>query len=316
MSLLTRIFKKSPNPLPPPPPPREEAPKARPTAKTAGQHKPEQLGGQALSGVRQIIAVASGKGGVGKSTSAVNLAYCLIALGYKVGLLDADIYGPSLAIMTGVGNPEEMQGALVVPPIHQGIKMISVAMFASASSAQILRGPMAGNMIKQFLTNVAWGELDYLLIDYPPGTGDIQLTISQTASLAGAIMITSPQEIALADVRKAIAMFGTLKVPVLGIIETMSYFICDSCDKKHFIFTQGGGAKLAAEFALPLLGQIPLAAEITASSDEGKPLSLHRTSSPAAQAYRAAAEQCLSELGRLSQQNTAALGSFTLHWKQ
>jgi ATP-binding protein involved in chromosome partitioning len=246
----------------------------------------------------------------------VNLAYALASMGKQVGLLDADIYGPSLPLMTGAGKPQEMMGELVVPPLHNGIKMISVAMFASTGSAQIMRGPMAGNMVKQFLTNVAWGSLDYLLIDYPPGTGDIQLTISQVASLSAAVIVTSPQEVALIDVRKAIAMFSTLKVPVLGVVETMSYFVCDGCDKKHFIFHQGGGNKLAQECGIPLLGSIPLSAEITASGDCGTPLTSISPLSPAAQAYLDAGAKMVEELAVLNQHASLALTSFTLHWKQ
>jgi ATP-binding protein involved in chromosome partitioning len=322
MSFLSKVIKKfSPSALTsntppthdkvPPSTPLPAVPKAK-TSATA----PHVAGTHALAQVKNIIAIASGKGGVGKSTTAVNLAYFLASTGKSVGLLDADIYGPSLPLMTGAGKPQEMQGSLVVPPLRDGIKMISVAMFASAESAQIMRGPMAGNMVKQFFTHVAWGDLDYLLIDYPPGTGDIQLTISQTASLSAAVIVTSPQEVALIDVRKAISMFSTLKVPVLGIVETMSYFVCDGCEKKHFLFNQGGGSKLATEFGLPLLGAIPLAAEITANGDQGKPLVMQSAETPWAKAYSEAGTRMVNELEALQYNSTSALTSFTLHWKQ
>lgn len=318
MSFLSNIFKKrtAPPPAPeyaPPPPSPEPTTKAQVKSKTANVGAQS---GQALAQVRNIIAVASGKGGVGKSTSAVNLAYSLARAGKKVGLLDADIHGPSLPLMTRVGKPQEMLGDLIVPPLQDGIKIVSIEMFGSVNTAHIMRGPMAANMVKQFLTNVAWGELDYLLIDYPPGTGDIQLTISQVASLSGAVIITTPQEVALADVRKAISMFGTLKVPVLGVVETMSYFLCDNCETKHFIFNQGGGSKLAREYGLPLLGQIPISLEITASTDEGKPLVLDKQASASAVAYRDTSKRLEEELTALHHQASTALGSFTLHWKQ
>ena len=171
----------------------------------------------ALGRVKNIVAVASGKGGVGKSTTTVNLAYALAKAGSKVGILDADIYGPSIPLMTGVADPTETEGTMVVPPMVDGVKAISVAMFAQKGGAQLMRGPMTAQIIKQFLTQIAWGELDYLLIDYPPGTGDIQLTLSQMAPISGAVLVTTPQEVALVDVRKAIKMFSTTKVSARAI---------------------------------------------------------------------------------------------------
>ena len=189
------------------------------TATTRGAKLPEAAAvTPMLANVRNIIAVASGKGGVGKSTTAVNLAYALQRLGGRVGLLDADVYGPSIPRMVKISSNAEQQGNIITPPDADGIKVISMGMFTSGDQAAILRGPMAGQIIKQFLTQVQWGELDYLVIDYPPGTGDIQLTISQTAPVTGAVIVTTPQEVSLIDVRKAIGMFKTLKVPVLGVI--------------------------------------------------------------------------------------------------
>lgn len=268
-----------------------------------------------LAGVKNIIAVASGKGGVAKSTTAVNLAYALAKSGSKVGLLDADVYGPSIPRMVKITKPAHQEGATVVPPEAEGIKVISVAMFSEGAKATILRGPMAGGVVKQFLTQVEWGELDYLIIDYPPGTGDIQLTISQTASLSGALIVTTPQEISLIDVRKAVDMFKTLKVPVLGVVETMSYFVCDGCDKKHYIFRQGGGEKLARDYGVALLGAVPIDPAIAVGGDEGRPHVLSTPDSVAAKAYSAIAGALARQVSILNAQNDGALTSFSLTWK-
>lgn len=276
----------------------------------------QQLGEQsALAGVKNILAIASGKGGVGKSTTTVQLAFALAKQGYRVGIVDADIYGPSIPLMTGVKNPEYMEGSLVLPPSQAGIKIISVSMFASAGQAHILRGPMAGNMVKQFLTQVKWGELDYLLIDYPPGTGDIQLTISQVASVDAAIIVTTPQDVALLDVRKAISMFKTVKTPILGIIETMSYFVCDECSKKHYIFKKDGGKQLALEFGLPLLGEIPISPQITEASDQARSL-LENSDAKTNGSYLDASKRVIKELSLLkASSGDLGLESFQLTWR-
>ncbi len=270
----------------------------------------------ALAGVKNILAVASGKGGVGKSTTAVNLAFALAKTGAKVGLLDADVYGPSIPKMVKITRPATVAGdSMMVPPEADGVKVISAAMFSTGDRAQILRGPMAGNVAKQFLTQVQWGELDYLVIDYPPGTGDIQLTISQTAPITGAVIVTTPQEVALIDVRKAIDMFKTLKVPVLGVVETMSYFVCDGCDKKHFIFRDGGGERLAREFGVAFLGGIPLDPAVAVGSDEGKPHVVAQPESTVAHAYTQASGMLARQVSILNAQNDGALEQFTLSWK-
>jgi ATP-binding protein involved in chromosome partitioning len=216
--------------------------------------------------------------------------------------------------MTGVKNPTEMQGNLVIPPEVNGIKMMSVAMFASAGQASILRGPMVAQIIRQFMTQVAWGDLDYLIIDYPPGTGDIQLTISQLAPLTGAVVVTTPQEVALIDVRKAVSMFETTKIPVLGIVETMSYFICDNCDKKHDLFRQGGGAKVAKEFGLPLLAEVPLEANVVALSDTGQPVVVAAPDSAVAKSYKDAAGKLAAQISILQQNNQEVLSHFAFDW--
>ncbi len=275
----------------------------------------------ALANVRHLIAVASGKGGVAKSTTAVNLAYSLAKSGAKVGLLDADVYGPSLpqmlrgTVLTESAHSVEQK---MIPPTADGIKVVSLGMFAPDARASILRGPMAGGVVKQFLTQVEWGELDYLIIDYPPGTGDIQLTISQTAVLTGAVVVTTPQEVSLIDVRKALDMFKTLKVPILGVIETMSYFICDGCDKKHDIFRSGGGEKLSREYGVTLLGQIPMDPTVVIGGDEGTPQVLQRQESPAAKAYQEATgvlvrRVAIMEAERLG--SSRGLDGFELTWQ-
>lgn len=263
--------------------------------------------------VNNIIAVASGKGGVGKSTTAMNLARSLAHSSAKVGVIDADIYGPSIPTLSKVGKPTRMEGSLIVPPEVDGIKLISVSMFSENNKAHILRGPMAANLVKQFLSGVAWGELDYLLIDYPPGTGDIQLTISQIAALTGAVIVTTPQDLALIDVKKAISMFDTMKVPVVGLIENMSYFLCDSCSKKHHIFKTGGGKKLAQSLGLPLLGEIPIEPHIVKASDEGFGFGENNLSLQ--QPYKEVTERFVRELAILNSNLGASLGSFSLTWK-
>lgn len=284
------------------------------TAQTRGSSVSAPNVADTLGAIKNIIAVASGKGGVGKSTTAVNLAYALASTGSKVGILDADIYGPSVPLMTKVSNPEQMQGSHVVPPVVNGIKMISVAMFGSANNAAILRGPMAAQIIKQFLTQVAWGELDYLVIDYPPGTGDIQLTLSQMAPITAAVIVTTPQEVALIDVRKAVSMFNTLKVPVLGVVETMSYFVCDGCSKKHFIFRQSGGQRVADEHGLPLLGQIPIDPGVAEGADTGKPV-VTQAGNPASDAYNQMAGEVARHLSILHANNDDRLEHFSFEWQ-
>lgn len=247
--------------------------------------------GEALAGISYIVAVASGKGGVGKSTTAVNIAYALAEKGLAVGLLDADIFGPSIPRMTARIEPvdyQQQQGTTVVPPSIGGVKVISIAMFQTKDRPNILRGPMAGAVIRQFLSQVQWGKLDYLIIDYPPGTSDVQLTLSQVAKISGAIIVTTPQEVAINDVEKAIAMFKTTRVTILGIIETMSYFICESCQHRHYPLLSGGGEKLAKRTEVPLLAQIPQEASVALTSDRGIPIVLQYQNSLSSLEYRKA----------------------------
>jgi ATP-binding protein involved in chromosome partitioning len=268
-----------------------------------------------LGQVKNIIAVASGKGGVGKSTTAVNLAYALASRGSKVGLMDADVYGPSIPHMTKPDAPSQSNSNLINPPLAGGVKIMSIGLFAGGDKATILRGPMVSGVIKQFLTQVNWGELDYLIIDYPPGTGDIQLTLSQTAPITGAVVVTTPQDVALIDVRKAIGMFDTMKVPVLGVVETMSYFVCDGCDKKHYIFRDGGGTRVAKEFGISFLGEIPLEPTVASSSDQGTPAVVTVPQSRAARAYMDVAGGVASQVSMIHEAYKDALNHFSLVWQ-
>lgn len=219
---------------------------------------------------KYTLAIAAGKGGVGKSTVAVNLALSLKKLGFKVGLIDTDLYGPSVRKMLPEDKGPEQKGQIIVPADCQGIKMISMAYFRKEGEASIVRAPIANGIISQFIKQVEWGDLDYLLIDFPPGTGDIQLTISQQAKLAGAIMVTTPQEVAVMDVRKAMNMFEQVKIPILGIVENMSYYYHEKSRDIIHIFGKGGGEKLAKESGIPFLGEIPIDPELCASADRGE----------------------------------------------
>ncbi len=229
-----------------------------------------------LPGVKNTIAVASGKGGVGKSTVAVNLAVALAQQGAKVGLIDADIYGPSIPLMFGIGSkPKVMQDPItgnMMPLENYGVKLISIGFFMDDGAPIIWRGPMASGAVKQFMSDVEWGELDYLIFDLPPGTGDIQLTLVQTIPLTGAVIVTTPQDVSLIDARKGLKMFERVNVPVFGIVENMSYFIAPDTKKRYDIFGNGGGERLASELKVPFLGSIPIEPSIREGGDSGKPV--------------------------------------------
>lgn len=227
-----------------------------------------------LRDVKHIIAVASGKGGVGKSTTSVNLALALVAKGARVGVVDADIYGPSLPLMLGVPEgtrPEVIDGKLFVPVEAQGLKTMSMGYLVTEQTPMVWRGPMASGALLQILTQTDWGELDYLIVDMPPGTGDIQLTLAQQAQLAGAVIVTTPQDIALLDARKAIEMFHKVKIPVLGIVENMAVHHCSQCGHEEHIFGEGGGQKVALEYQTNVLGALPLSLAIREQTDAGTP---------------------------------------------
>jgi ATP-binding protein involved in chromosome partitioning len=234
----------------------------------------ERQQGEVLPGVKNTIAVASGKGGVGKSTVSVNLAVALAKEGARVGLVDADLYGPSIPLMMGITGRPGVRNQRLQPMENWGVKVMSIGFLVDPMQAVIWRGPMASGAIKQFMTDVEWGDLDYLVFDLPPGTGDIQLTLVQTIPLTGAVIVTTPQDISLADARKGYVMFEKVDVPVLGLIENMSYYVCSHCGHREEIFDNGGGRRAAEELGIPFLGEIPIFTSIRVSGDSGKPIVL------------------------------------------
>jgi len=239
---------------------------------------------KALPGVAQVIAVGSGKGGVGKSTVSANLAVALASAGAAVGLLDADIYGPNLPRMLGVQRQPSVRDGRILPIEAWGVRFMSMGLLVDQGEAVVWRGPMLHGAIKTFLHEVDWGELDYLLVDLPPGTGDVQLSLIQQTQVAGAIIVTTPSTVAIEDAVKAVSMFGKLSVPVLGVVENMSYFVCPNCSTRHDIFNTGEGAARAAAMGLPFLGAIPLHPEVRIGGDEGRPVVLGRPDSDYARA--------------------------------
>src|ERR1700716_4133923 len=236
--------------------------------------------------VKNVVAVASGKGGVGKSTTSVNLAVALSQTGAKVGLLDADIYGPNVPLMMGIKEKPEVTGSQgsISPAMRYGIKLVSIGFFLDESKPVIWRGPMVHGAIQQFLKDFDWGDLDYLVVDLPPGTGDAPLSLSQLIPLSGVVIVTTPEDVALRDVAKGMAMFKQLEVPIIGVVENMSYFICPNCSDKHDLFGRGGGERIAQTFGVPFLGQIPLQLNVRLGGDEGQPVVLADPESPAAKA--------------------------------
>lgn len=249
-----------------------------------------------LDSISNIIAVGSGKGGVGKSTTAVNLALALQSEGARVGLLDADIYGPSIPSMLGVKGQPSTDGEHIIPKEAHGLKVMSIGFLVDENSAMIWRGPMVTSALQQLLGDTLWGPLDYLIIDLPPGTGDIQLTLAQRIPVAGAVIVTTPQDIALLDARRAVHMFRKVDVPVLGVVENMSTHICTACGHEEAIFGHGGGEQMAEDFELPLLGRLPLTMEIRSALDEGKPTMIQSPDSFVAQSYRNMALRTVGEL--------------------
>jgi len=251
-----------------------------------------QRGVALLPGVANIIAVSSGKGGVGKSTTAVNLALALAAEGARVGLLDADIYGPSLPLMMGLeGRPESEDGKTMAPLANHGVKVMSIGFLVDAEQAVVWRGPMATQALDQLLRQTRWGELDYLVIDMPPGTGDIALTLSQRVPLTGAVIVTTPQDIALLDARKGVNMFEKVGVPILGIVENMAVHVCTNCGHVEHIFGADGGRKMAAQYKVPYLGALPLTMAIREQTDSGTPTVVAEPEGEVAGLYKAVARQ-------------------------
>ncbi|MEB2283416.1 MAG: hypothetical protein B6D46_06585 [Polyangiaceae bacterium UTPRO1] len=243
------------------------------TTRPAAPPRPASRPKPPIPGVGAIVAIASGKGGVGKSTVATNVACALATKGLRTGLLDADAYGPSVSAMLGVGGDQPLrEGRRIIPVERYGVRAISMGMFLGERSPVIWRGPMVTKLITEFFRNVVWGELDYLILDLPPGTGDAQLAVAQQVPLAGGVVVTTPQDVALLDVRRGITMFEQLQAPVLGVIENMSYHLCGGCGARAEIFGHGGGEKMARQFGVPFLGEIPLVRAIRAAGDAGTPI--------------------------------------------
>jgi ATP-binding protein involved in chromosome partitioning len=282
------------------------------TANTRAAARPVQS--DLLPGVRNTIAVASGKGGVGKSTVAVNLALALYETGAKVGLLDVDVYGPSIPLMLGVsGKPRVTPERKIVPKEAWGLRVMSIGFLAGEDAPVIWRGPMVHGIVRQFLADVEWGELDYLVLDLPPGTGDAALTLTQTAPLSGALIVTTPQEVSLIDARKGLRMFQRVNVPVLGIVENMSFFTCAKCGEKHHLFGSGGGERAARELGVDLLAQIPLQPDVVEAGDGGRPTVVARPQSPVAVAFRELAGVVARRLSLLQAEAPPVLGT-NLEW--
>ncbi len=264
----------------------------------AGAHR-VQKGLSPHPRIRNVIAVGSGKGGVGKSTTAVNLAVALQQLGARVGVLDADIYGPSMPAMLGLsGRPESPDNKSIEPMRAFGVETMSIGFLVDQDSPMIWRGPMATSALTQLFNDTRWDDLDYLLVDLPPGTGDIQLTLAQKIPVAGAVIVTTPQDIATLDARKALKMFEKVEVPVLGIIENMAVHTCSSCGHVEHLFGEGGGQRMAAQYGVPLLGSLPLEIGIREQGDAGTPIVAAAPDSAAAKAYVAAAQRMVEELGK------------------
>jgi ATP-binding protein involved in chromosome partitioning len=267
-----------------------------------------------LPGVKNAIAVASGKGGVGKSTTAINLALALRDAGASVGILDADVYGPSLPLLTGMSGRPEVRGKQIVPHVAHGMKVMSMGFLVDDDSPVIWRGPMVHGLVKQFLTDVDWGELDYLVIDMPPGTGDAALTLTQQAPLAGAIIVTTANDLSLIDARKGLKMFQSVEVPVLGIIENMSYFTPpDSPDRKYYIFGRGGGQRTADQLGVSFLGEIPIDPRIVEGGDAGVPIVVQVADSEAAKVFRELAGTIARKLAVLADR-TPAIADANITW--
>ncbi len=250
-----------------------------------------------IPGVEHVLAVASGKGGVGKSTVAVNLALAIGALGMRVGLMDADVYGPSVAMMLGAGRQVRVTPQRRIVPLERfGIRYISMALFVGDETAVIWRGPMVTKLESEFLFNVEWGNLDYLILDLPPGTGDAQLTITQRVVLDGGVVVTTPQEIALLDVKRGVAMFQQVHVPVLGVIENMSYYLCAKCGHRHELFAHGGGKRFASLLDVPFLGEVPIVRQIREGGDSANPIVATNPGHPVSATFKSIAANIISRL--------------------
>jgi ATP-binding protein involved in chromosome partitioning len=273
------------------------------------------MGPEILPGVKYKIAVASGKGGVGKSTVSTNLSLALRQLGFTVGLLDADIYGPSQQMMLGItGRPQiDEHDEKIMPMENHGVKTMSLGLITDVDTPVIWRGPMVMKALDQFLTDVKWGTLDFMVIDLPPGTGDAQLTLTQKVPLTGAVIVTTPQDVALIDARKGLAMFRKVNVPVLGIVENMSYFICKHCGEREEIFGHGGGHKTAEMLGVPFLGEVPIDPKVVVGGDSGEPIVVMDPTSPAAMAFTECARQIVQQVESGTEGQTHGSGDHHHH---
>jgi ATP-binding protein involved in chromosome partitioning len=266
-----------------------------------------QRGLKLLGGVKNVIAVASGKGGVGKSTTAVNLALALSAEGAKVGILDADIYGPSQQVMMGLsGKPMSPDGKTIEPMVNYGVQAMSIGLLIDVDTPMVWRGPMVTQALEQLLRDTQWKDLDYLVVDLPPGTGDIQLTLSQKVPVTGAVIVTTPQDIALIDARKGLKMFEKVGVPILGLVENMSVHICSSCGYEEHIFGEGGAARMSKDYNVNVLGRLPLDIKIREQADSGKPTVVADPDSRSAQIYREVARKVAARIAELAKDHSGA----------
>lgn len=257
---------------------------------------------QPIEGVQHLIAVGSGKGGVGKTTVSVNLAVALAGRGYRVGLLDADVYGPNVPLMMGTREQPFAKGERIQPLERYGLRMMSMGFISPGDKPLVWRGPMLHNVIQQFLRNVDWGQLDFLVIDLPPGTGDVQLSLIQTAPITGALVVTTPSDVSLEDARKAVLMFRQVKVEILGIVENMSYLICPHCQEKIDVFSQGGGRRTAEQMGVDLLAELPLDPEVRIGGDTGSPVALKTDGNPNAASFIHLAELVAEKAQQVSAQ--------------
>lgn len=264
-------------------------------------------GAQSIPGVSHVIAVSSGKGGVGKSTVAVNLATALAMEGAKVGLMDADVYGPNVPTMMGVTDQPKIvndpeKGEVFIPPVSHDVKVMSMGFLIQGDQPLVWRGPMLHSVVNQFCHKVDWGKLDYLVVDMPPGTGDVQLSLAQLVPVTGVVLVSTPQEVAMQDVRKAFHMFEKVRIPIMGVVENMSYFKCEHCDHKHALFGEDGGKGLARKFNTQLLAQIPIVTQVREGGDEGRPIVLRDPKSEVALAFRELARKVAQQVSILANQ--------------
>lgn len=261
--------------------------------------------GEMLPDVKNVLLVASGKGGVGKSTVATNVAAALAKAGAQVGLLDADIYGPSIPTMLGSDARPEVEGQSLRPVERYGMKLMSIGFIVRPEDAMVWRGPMLNGALTQFMRDVSWGALDYLVVDMPPGTGDVQLTIAQNIKVSGAVLVSTPQQVALADVVRGKAMFDKVDIPVMGVVENMAWFVCDKCDTRHEIFSSGGAGKMASQLGLPLLGEVPLDTPAREAADAGRPVVLERPEAASATGFTRVAAEVATQMAKDATKQTA-----------